>query len=331
MRVLVTGATGHVGTNLVHRLLAEGHEVRVLLHGAPLLLRDLPVEFVPGDVRDPRAVRRAVDGVDVVVHGAAVIALNDAQETFLRSVNVDGTRVVASAALGAGARMVHLSSVHAYHTNQLGRPLDESGAYALGADEPCYDRSKAHAEIEVRRLVERGLNATILNPVGIIGPYDHQPSLAGHGILEVAYGGVPVTTTGGFPFVHVDDVCDAIVAAFTAGAPGENHLLSGEYTAMRDMFHLVRTLVGRSTACLALPTQALRVFSPLAPYLAKWNGSAHGIQRDALYALGTELHVDTSKAQRVLGVQPRSVREAVQDALAWWQTRAADDALHAAA
>lgn len=322
MKILVTGATGHIGYTLVPRLIEAGHAVRALVFPGDDCgrLDDLDVEQVAGDVRDKESLRPAFEGRELVVHLAAVISMDSGREALMQAVNVEGVRNVAEVALEAGVgRMVHVSSVHAYDTWRLGAPLTEDGDKALGADQGAYDRSKALGELALQSVIARGLEATILNPVGVLGPYDHRPSLNGAGLLHMLRGPVPVVPAGGFPFVDVRDVCDAIIAAFEKGAVGENHLLSGEFLDTSTVRATMYEIVGRRMIGIRAPIPLMRLLLPFRGVLRRFSTSAETFTADALRTIDTRLEVDASKARRVLGFEPRSVVASMRDAAAWWR------------
>jgi dihydroflavonol-4-reductase len=318
MRVAVTGATGHIGIVLVRRLVADGHAVRAVVHTDGAVLDGLAVERVRGDVRDPRSLRAAFDGQDVVFHLAAMIEIRKQDEDRVRAVNVDGVRNTAEAALDAGVRrMVHVSSVHAYDTWRLGGELREEGARA-GRSHPAYDRSKADGEAELRRVIARGLDATVLNPVGVLGPWDHRPSLLGTTVMAMYRGRFRFVPNGGFCWVDVRDVVDAAVRAVEHGERGANHLLSAGFLSLRQMHGLARRKRGGSNWHVPMPLRVLRRIPPAIDRLGLSRFSPPNFTSDALFTLGSRLAVDTSRARAVLGFAPREPAESLAVAIDWW-------------
>ncbi len=321
MRALVTGSTGHIGPHVVRALLAAGHQVRAGVHGDATILDGLDVERVAVDVRERATLDRAMVGVDAVVHLAAFISVEPDDEAMMQAVNVHGVRNTAEAALAAGVdRFVHVSSVHAYATWRLAAPLTESGARALGPENPAYDRSKARGEQALRAVMAQGLHATIVNPVGVVGPGDHRPSLMGATMLQMYRKELPVLPTGGFCWVDVRDVADAAVAALDRGAPGDNHLLSSDTLTPKD-FHRLACEAGGGGAVMWLPNAMLRPIPRLANALGARRLLPRGFTSDALYTLATRLDVDSSHARQRLGFSPRPMARSVADTFAWWRER----------
>jgi len=323
MKIAVTGPTGHVGPCLIPRLLDEGHRVRAVVYGDGSVLDGLDVERVPGDVRDRDSMRAALKGQDAVIHLAAHISVQAKDEPLMQAVNVGGVENTARAALEAGVqRFVHVSSVHAYDTWRLHEPLTEDHARAERPGLPAYDRSKAAGERALRSVIADGLDAVILNPVGILGPRDHRPSLMGTVIQEMVLGRMPVVPDGGFCWVDVRDVVDAVLSAMERAETGENYLLSAEKVSTQEFHRMSRRAVGQSSMAVRAPVPLLRLVSGLSPMLVRFSPLMHGFSPDALHALDARLSVDARKARRALGFEPRPIGHTVRDTIEWWQSNA---------
>ena len=249
MTVLVTGATGHLGANLVRALLAQGRPVRALVRGEATLgaLEGLPVARVRGDVLDPAAVDAAVAGVDVVYHLAARISLIPSDAAVMGRVNVEGPRHVATACLRHGVRrLVHFSSVHALSPPEGDGVTDETRPPNVAPDAPAYDRSKSAGEVEILKAVARGLDAVIVNPTGVLGPYAFYPEHQLRFLLDVYHGVLPALLDGGFNWVDARDVVQGALAAETRGRCGERYLLSGTWVSARDVACAIEAATGLS-------------------------------------------------------------------------------------
>lgn len=320
MNIAVTGSTGFVGSNLVRHLVAAGHRVRAVVHGDDAVLDGLDVERVPGDVRDPASLRVAFRGQEVVMHLAAFISVIASDADQMHAVNVVGVGNSARAALEEGVgRFVHVSSVHAFDTWRLGDALSEDHPKAERAGLPSYDRSKAAGEAALQAVVVEGLDAVILNPVGVLGPGDHGPSLAGGALMEMVRGRVPVLPDGGFCWVDVRDVVAAAAQAITRGGTGENHLLSAGRLSSKELHRLGAAAVGGRSWAIRAPIRLLRPVSRASPLLAPLYPQMHGFTPDSLHALDARLMVDVRKSREVLGFNPRPLAHTVRDAVAWWR------------
>lgn len=234
MTVLVTGATGLVGNNVVRRLLETqpGRPVRCLVrkNADPRPLAGLDVEIVIGDITDPDSVDRAVGGVDRIVHAAAEVRIGWSGADAMRAVNVGGTENVAGAALRAHARLVHVSSADTLRGGSVRRIP--------------YVATKREAEARVLGAVETGLDAVIVNPAFLLGPNDWKPS-SGRVLLAAATGWVPFAPRGDLGLCDVRDVADAIIAALDEGESSARHVLLGHHMTWLAAFGLFARAGGR--------------------------------------------------------------------------------------
>ena len=237
MRITVTGASGHIGGNLVRALLDDGRpdlQVRALIHHNDRALADLPrdrLEVLRGDLLDPGFAGHALDGSEVVYHLAARISLDARDAPAMERINVEGTKRILAACRERGVRrLVYFSSVHAFSTHPGDRECDETRPLSDGdADAPAYDRTKARALRAMHEAVAAGLDAVAVHPTGVIGPHDYRPSEMGTVIRNLCTGRMPALVTGGFNFVDVRDVVAGALGAEARGRTGESYLLGGEW------------------------------------------------------------------------------------------------------
>ena len=315
MRFVVTGASGHLGVNVVRALVAAGEPVRAVDIRPSPALTNASAEFMRGDVLDAGTLKEAFAGAEFVLHLAAKISIAGDPDGSVRRVNVDGVRNVAEAALEAGVRrVVHCSSLHAYDVGATRGPVRENGPRAIDARLPAYDRSKAAGEDELRRVIDRGLDAVILNPSGMFGPIDPEPSRMGRALLAMFKGRLPVTVTGGFDWVDVRDVAAAFLAAAQRGRRGENYLIGGHRASFAELSGLAAEVSGRRPAPVAVPFGLVRVAAEAAVRLAGPRRAGRLLLTpESLHALATDPVVDYSNAVAELGYRPRPLAETVAD------------------
>lgn len=320
MRVTVTGASGHIGANLVRVLLAAGHRVTVLHRARCGSLVGLDVVHVHGDVRDVGAVERSLAGAEAVFHLAARLDV-ERDRAGARAVNVGGTANVTRACLRAGVgRLVHFSSIHALEHDPWDRPLDETRPLVDEARARTYDATKAAAEAVVAAGVRDGLDAVVVSPTAVLGPEDHRPSALGGVVLKIARRRLPALVDAGFDWVDVRDVVAGAIAALERGRRGERYLLSGRWAHFRDLARAVADAAGVSAPRLESPLWLAKLSAPFATGLARLTGAPAHLTLDSVETLRTS-HRDIrhDKAARELGYAARPLADSAADTVAWFR------------
>lgn len=313
MKVAVTGAAGYLGSNLIPQLVELGHEVVAVDRAAPATT-DPAVTWVSGDVLDPASMRSVLAGCEVVYHLVALITLAEKNDLAWR-VNTEGVRVTAEAALEVGVgRFVHTSSIHAFDQYRCGGRIDETSGRSVDPSIPVYDRSKYQGECELRGVIERGLDAVIVNPTGVYGPADHMGRLSRiNGIVaDAARGRVPIMIGGGFDLVDVRDVARGLILAGESGRTGENYLLGGSMTSISELCKLAAVRAGKSGPRFTIPAKAINRLMPVLEPIGRTMGS-DVLSKAALGAILSAPEVDHGKAARELGYAPRPLTETVAD------------------
>jgi dihydroflavonol-4-reductase len=320
MTVVVTGTCGHIGANLIRALIDNGRPVRSLVHVHNRGLDGLDTRLVKGDVLDPESLNRAFDGAEVVYHLAGCISLSMGDWPQLEAVNVVGTRNVVEACLQSGVkRLVHFSSIHALQQEPFSVPVDESRPLSESPDFPPYDRSKALGEREVQHGIEKGLNAVILNPTAIIGPYDYEPSYLGRALLDMARRKLPALVKGGYDWVDVRDVVQGAISAEKKGTCGERYLLSGHWVSLGDIAGKVSEITGTPPPRFNFPVWFARLGVPAVSVFSMLTGKTPLYTSFSLKAVQSNHHISYQKASRELGYQPRPFHETIADTLQWFR------------
>lgn len=318
MHCLVTGASGHIGGNLVRDLLARGDRVRVLVRRDRRAIDGLPVEAVSGDVEDRASLAEAARGMEVVFHCAARISIVGDEGGLVHRTNVEGTRNVVGACAAAGVRrLVHFSSIHAFDPHPRFEPLDETRPL-VGDGAAAYDRSKAAGVRVVDEAVARGLDAVIVHPTSVVGPHDYKPSRMGQAVWDLARGRLPMLIPGGFDWVDVRDVCAGALAAADRGRRGERYLLSGTWTTVAELARRVAVVSGVPAPRLTCPSWLARVGSPFVVGWARLVGGSPLYTSEALDALDSPRDVRHEKASGDLGYAPRPLDDTVRDTVAFF-------------
>jgi len=313
----LTGATGFIGTVLARALIERGWEVSAIHRPDSSLkyLSGLPLRLVPGDVTDPASVLAAMpEGVDVVFHVAGDTSLWSRHRARQYRVNVEGTRNMVEAALARGARrFVHTSTISVYGL-QTGR-IDER-APQLGRESPVnYQRTKYLAEEEVRAGIAKGLDAVILNPAAVMGPYDTRNWA--RMIRLVCEGKLPGVPPGAFSFCHVSEVAKAHVAAAERGRRGENYLLGGADATVAELVRTIGEVAGKKVPQRMSPAWALRVLGRANEWLALLTGREPSLTPEGARMAARRLFCDSSKAERELGYRAVPLKTMVEDSFRW--------------
>lgn len=320
MLALVTGATGHLGAALVRALLARGHTVRGLAHAPSPALEGLPVEFYSGDVTDRACLDGPMRGVQRVFHLAALVTIQEKDDARALHVNAVGPRNVADAALAAGVRrMVHFSSVHALTPPEGDGVTDESAPPNTGPKARGYDRSKAMGELEIQAAIQRGLDAVIVNPTGVIGPYDFRPRLSNRLILDVARRALPALTSGGFNWVDARDVAEGAIAAAERGRTGERYLLSGHWVSIAEMGQLAARIAQVAPPSLVVPLWVAYLGIPFTTIQAWVTGRDPVYTRASIATVTEHKRCDSQKAREELGYHARPIEESVRDTIRFFR------------
>jgi dihydroflavonol-4-reductase len=321
--VLVTGASGFVGSAVARALLAAGRAVRVLLRPASERrnIEELPVEIRTGSLEDGASLRAAVAGCGALFHVAADYRLWVRDPAAMYRANVDGTRALMEAALAEGVeRIVYTSSVAVLGLKADGSVADETTPSSLADMIGPYKRSKFLAEEAVRELVRgKRLPAVIVNPSTPVGPRDVKPTPTGRMIVEAASGRMPAFVDTGLNLVHVDDVAAGHLLAEERGRAGERYILGGENLALKEILRRIAVLAGRKPPRLALPIAPLWPLALAAEAAGRVTGREPFVTRDGLRMARHKMYFTSAKAMRELGYRPRPVDAALADAIAWFR------------
>jgi len=321
MTVAVTGASGHIGANLVRELLGRGQRVRALVHEDTRALEGLPVEQAAGDLLDPDSLKAAFDGVDLVYHLAVRISIVGDEGGKVTRVNVEGTRNVVDACRAAGVRrLVHFSSIHALRQKPLAEPIDESRP-RVGEEAYAYDLSKARAETVALAGNRNGLEVVVVNPTAAIGPNDFKPSAMGQIFLDLHRRRLHGLVNGGFNWADVRDVATGAIRAAEVGRPGRCYLLGGQWMSIRGLARLAAEATGVRPPLFTAPMWLARLAAPLILGTARLTGSRPLVTPEGLGALRANRRVDYRRAADELGHRSRPIRETVTDLHRWFEER----------
>jgi dihydroflavonol-4-reductase len=316
VRVLVTGATGFLGRELVRALRARGDEVRILARPSSRL-DDLSeyVEVVHGDVLDSASVAAAVEDRDLVFHTAGMVSTLASEHRAMFAVNVDGTRNVLQAARAAGVqRVVYTSSSYAVGHTLDGRALDEQAVW----EDPgvAYARSKRRAEEAAFAVAREGLPLVVVNPSFVLGPGGGEGS-SGRIVRRFLDGKMKFYVEGGFSPVDVEDVAQGHLAAAERGTLGERYLLSGENVSFTAFFALLSDVTGQPMPRKVPGWFAMGATQVQEKVICRITGRPPVADLDEVRMGRLIRYFDNSKAGRELGFHHRPLRETLERTVRW--------------
>lgn len=325
--MLVTGAAGHLGANLVRRLLDDGVKVRVFVRPQSKneAIKGLDVECFYGDLRELESIRPALEGCQGVYHVAAKIATIDGSKRFRRELyecNVLGTRNLLQAARECEVRRVVVTgsfSAVGYNLDNPSLPSDETMQfYPLERTMP-YERSKAFVEHECWRAAAKGQDVVIATCCALIGGWDYYPSRLGRTLVDYANGKLRAYVDGGFEFVAAQDIVAGHILCMNKGRSGEKYIFSSEYKTISEILDIFEEVSGIPRPAKRMPVSLMLAFSEVASfYLSQFHPSyPQRFTPGAIRLLKLCRHANTQKAQQELGFKPTSIRAAIQQAYAF--------------
>ncbi|HTH62130.1 MAG TPA: hopanoid-associated sugar epimerase [Paraburkholderia sp.] len=321
--VLITGASGFVGSAVARIAQQKGYAVRVLMRATSprTNVEGLDAQIVTGDMRDVDSMRKALAGVRYLFHVAADYRLWAPDPHEIERANLEGAQATMRAALDAGVeRIVYTSSVATLKVTGSGASVDETSPGTVEQAVGVYKRSKVLAERAVEQMIARdGLPAVIVNPSTPIGPRDVKPTPTGRIIVEAATGKIPAFVDTGLNLVHVDDVALGHFLALDRGRIGERYILGGENLPLQQMLADIAGIVGRKPPTIALPRWPLYPIALGAEAVARFTKREPFVTVDALKMSKNKMYFTSAKAERELGYRARPYREGLKDALDWFR------------
>ncbi len=320
---LVTGAAGHLGNTIVRQLREKGCHVRALvlpqdklhaerLHGA---------EIFTGDVRNKDSMRAffATDGAStIVLHCAGIVSIASKYNQMVHDVNVNGTQNVVSLCESYGVKkLVHVSSVHAIPERPQGEIITEVSHFNTENVTGLYAKTKAEATQLVLDAAACGLDASVVHPSGICGPYDYGRGHLTQLLTDYCLGRLTACVAGGYDFVDVRDVAAGVIACAENGQKGETYILSGQYFEVPDLLELFSDLTGKKPIKTVLPLWFAKCTSPFAETYYKLLKQPPLFTAYSLYTLQTNARFSHEKATRALAYTTRPFSDTVADTIDW--------------
>ncbi|MHB1376692.1 MAG: SDR family oxidoreductase [Candidatus Humimicrobiaceae bacterium] len=320
MTDIVTGANGYLGNVLVKKLLKRGHKVRALVRNTSDLqsLKDLNIELYTGDIGEISSLRKAFDGADNVYHLAGKISLMPGDRNLIHKINYLSTKNVIQACFECKVkRLVYTSSIHALEDTPNGVIINEDVPYCSGTNKSSYDSSKSLASKEVLKAAKEGLDAVIVNPTGIVGPYDFPVSAITKTFIDFTKSKLKLAIMGAYDFVDVRDVAEGHILACEKGKKGENYILSGERVKVSEMMNMLESITGIKAPKYYLPVGFGKFIGSLMPIYYRITGVKPYFTRYTVEVLCSNSYISHEKATKQLGYNPRPIKDSIRDSLTW--------------
>lgn len=327
MKVLVTGATGFLGTALCQALDQKNIHITALVRPESSIddLKKLSrIRFHTGDVTDFNSVKEAARGVELVFHLAGVVSYSHRDLPLMERVNVKGTACVVEVCRQRKVRLVHTSSIVAVGASLKPVILDEDSPYNMGKYRIAYFDTKRQAEVLVQKAVGKGhISAVILNPSQVYGPGDMLKSTRSIQKKVVA-GKCPFYTFGGISVVDTHSVVKAFLTAIDKGKPGHRYILSGENIYIKELLSLIARASGVKAPFIPVPNTAIHTLMGLQKILKTlgWKKNIDTLRMACFYHW-----FSNKKAREELGFSPQPARTAIEQSIHWWRAYQKNQAL----
>ena len=323
-RALITGSSGHVGSNLIRKLHEQNYTIRCIDFDGDYRAYDgYDVEIMKGDITDKDSLYPIFKDVDVVFHTAALINLDRRFRKAIEVVNIEGTRNVCDVALEQGVqKLIHFSSVDAFYRFPIDEPLLEDRKLIEDEKGMPYDYSKAEGQRIVYDYCKKGLDASVIHPTSIVGPNDFKPGLPMQAFVDMANGKRKLMPNWGYNFIDVRDLCDAAISAVKNGKTGQNYIIGGEYHMYLYIGELIGKQLGKKVVYGALPEFVTYLPLPFEYIRALFTNKPRVLTLDAIHTAQTgNKIVPSTLAREELGHKPRSIEETIFDTIDFFQKR----------
>lgn len=318
---IITGAKGHLASTIIQYLRSEDCLIRGLILPTEDGEDDQQLAYYKGDVTRPETLTALFSDIEhnevIVIHAAGIISIADTVTPQLYNVNVEGTRnVVDQCTRHHIKRLVYVSSVHAIPETTEQATISEVDRFSKDMVTGAYAATKAEASQIVLEAAHNGLDAVIVHPSGIIGPYDNGSNHLVQLLGMYISGKLPAGVTGGYDFVDVRDVAKGCLEAVEKGEAGECYILSNRYFSVKELLEYARKTIGGKRK-LCLPIGLAHAFAPFFEWVAKVSHTRPLYTKYALYTISSNGHFSHDKATADLGYHPRDMRYTVCDTISW--------------
>lgn len=312
MAFIITGATGHIGNNLVKKLISLNKEVKVLVRKIDKSIENLPIKYAVGNVFDFDFLNNNITSEDIVIHLAGIIDIKNKNKEQVFKINYEGANLLTDICLQKNVKKyIYCSSVDAIEMKK-GSLVKEPDQINVDNIKGNYGKSKALATLYVKKIMKENpsFNASIVYPSAVIGPNDWKPSAIGKMIQDSIDKKMQFGIKGGYNFVDVDDVVDAIITLAESDFK-DDYILSGEIVSVHKMYQLTNQAIGIKRRIPRLPMFLVWLGIPFVPYLSPI----------VFELLKTNPEYDCSKAIRDLNYQHTNFEKTIEKTVNWFKNK----------
>lgn len=322
---IVTGANGFLGNNIIRILNNDKtNEIRafVLKNESIKSLENLNCKIYYGDVTKKETLNEIFDDLGenevFVMHCAAVVYIKTKYNPLVYNVNVNGTKNIVDKVLETKSKLIYVSSVHAIKEKPNNELITETTDFDPNKVVGLYAKTKAESANYILEAVKiKNLNACIIHPSGIIGPYDFGNSHLTQLVKEVAKGKLSMIVKGGYDFVDVRDVALAIIKACEKENKGKCYILSNKYITIKELTDIICEIVGKNKIKIILPIKLASLISPLYEIYYNIKKETPLFTKYSLYTLSSNANFSNELAQKQLDFKPRDIKETIKDTIKW--------------
>lgn len=320
MKILVTGADGLLGSNLVRELLSRGHEIKAFVQSGrqQKTLEGLSIEKFAGNLLNADEVIKAAEGCDAIIHCAASTAVWPTRSEVINKVNIDGTKNIIQAVYkNKIQRLIYVGTANSFGFGTKEQPGVEGNPYKSATYGLDYMDSKYKAmQVVLEEVKKNSLPAVIVNPTFMFGPYDSTPS-SGAMIVALYKGKVPGYTKGGRNYLCAKDAAVAIANALTHGRIGECYILGNENLSYKQIFTKISTTIGVEPPSLAIPSVFAKLYGHIGSLIGKLTGKAPAISYPLARISADEHYYNPAKARKELELPQTPVETGIKESFEW--------------
>lgn len=325
MLYFITGAAGHLGGVITRQLINSGKEVRALvLPNEKHIPEKTKLYF--GDIRDKESLRPCFENLNgrqlVVIHCAGIVFIASKFSQDVYDINVIGTKNIVDLCKEYNvSKLVYVSSVHAIPEKPNGITITEITEFSPENVVGLYAKTKAEATAYVLDVSRQGLNACVVHPSGITGPYDHGKGHLTTLVIDYYKRRLTSGVNGGYDFVDVRDVADGIIAACDKGRKGECYILSNKFFQVKDILNLLHEITGKKKIKNFLPVWFVKIVAPLSELYYKILKQPPLFTSHSVYTLNSNAQFSHQKATSELGYRTREMKTTLADTVKWLKAK----------